>query len=479
MRTKPEPLTTRQIGLVLAATLFSGSIAAWLGAITPRTSSAVRQQAQSIDILTEKTPNDNWQFFLLTSVGCLAGGALVVSRREFFDPATLRDDAIETVQALTSHSNYLLAGGMQQVAKTALTSPPAKKGKEVILKALPPAIVSTAEKLSGDKRWFLDWVGFKKGLGGQSWQCNFVIGLPGSGKSTVVNEIIIGFIRFTEGTGQLRIFDINYGKPDDLGRVNTWMDLPLNQIVEAQFDRIHAGINAVWEELESRRQQAIKVASEGGKESLKFTPLLCVIDELPALMNAAEQRGLDDEIKAKIADILTMGRGYRVKLLLISQMLAVGSIALSKAQQQQVNKLVLGTAALDPDIINRIPGASTDELRAQLEPLLKQKKRACVVQYGASLPEIRIIPSIDVKSHRIRVSATDPDEVWWRETWKGDIRERVEALAKSYALGEIKSPLKSDILPLFGITNMSTDERYKRFVRPVWNKLVNDFKAGE
>jgi hypothetical protein len=403
---------------------------------------------------------------------------LIVSRKEFFDPSTLRDDAIGTILALTSHSNYLLAGGLQATAKVALTSPPAKKGKEVILRVIPTPIKSLAEKLSDDKRWFVEWAGFKKGLGGQSWQCNFVVGLPGSGKTTVVNEIVIGFIRFTEGTGHLRIFDINYGKPDDNGRVNDWMGLPLTQIVEADFDRILAGINAVWDELEKRRQKAVKVASAGSKESLNFTPYLCVIDELPALMNAAKQRGVEDEIKDKIADILTMGRGYRVKLLLISQMLAVGSIALSKAQQQQVNKLILGTSALDSDVTNRMPGNS-DELKAELEPLLKQKKRACIVQYGASIPEVRIIPIIDVKAHRIRVSASDPEELWWEQIYQGEIKEKVEELAMLYAKGEIRSPLKSEVLPLFGVTNVSTDERYKRFIKPVWTALLEQFKTEE
>ncbi|QIZ73014.1 hypothetical protein [Oxynema aestuarii] len=477
-RTKPDPLTTRQLGLLLAATLFSGSIAAWIASLTPQTTSAVRQTQGAIDVLTERTPNDNWGFFLGTSIACLAGGSLILSRKEFFDPSTLRDDAISTILALTSHSNYLLAGGLQATAKIALTSPPAKKGKEVVLRVIPPQLKSAAEKLSGDRKWFVEWAGFRKGLGGQSWQCNFVVGLPGSGKTTVVNEIIVGFIRFSEGTGQLRIFDINYGKPDDSGRVNTWMGLPLNQIVEAQFDRIHAGINAVWDELEKRRQQAIKVASDGGKQTLNFTPLLCVIDELPALMNTAKQHEVDEEIKEKIADILTMGRGYRVKLLLISQMLAVGSVALTKAQQQQVNKLILGTSALDADIINRIPGTAQD-LRGEIEPLLKQKKRACVVQFGASLPEVRVIPEIDIKAHRVRVCATDPDEVWWRETWTGETRKRVEELARSYANGEIKSPLKGEVISLFNITNMSRDERYKRFVSPVWNELVNQHKTEQ
>ena len=230
-----------------------------------------------------------------------------------------------------------------------------------------------------------------------------------------------------------------------------------------------------WKSAASKR---LRSPSDGGKQTLNFTPLLCVIDELPALMNTAKQHEVDEEIKEKIADILTMGRGYRVKLLLISQMLAVGSVALTKAQRQQVNKLVLGTSTLDPDIINRIPGTAQD-LRGEIEPLLKQKKRACVVQFGASLPEIRVIPEIDIKAHRVRVCATDPDEVWWRETWTGETRKRVEELAQSYATGEIKSPLKGEVLPLFGITNMSTDERYKRFVRPVWNSLINQHKPEQ
>lgn len=476
MRTKPAPLTARQIGLVLAGTLFAGAIAAWLGAISPKTSSAVRQTQGAIDVLTERSPNENWGFFLGTSLACLAGGALVVSRREFFDPSTLREDVLETLQALTSHSNYLLAGGMQTVVKAALTSPPAKKGKEVVLRVLPPAIVSTAEKLSGN-RWFMEFMGFAKGADrGQAWQCNFIVGFPGSGKTTLTNEIICGFIKFTDGNGLLRIFDINYGKPDDNGVVNDWMGLPLGQIVEADFHRIFQGLQASWHELEARRKQAIKSASSGSKKPLKFQPMLIVLEELPALFNAAKNADMEDELNRIIADILTMGRGYRIKLLILSQMLAVGSTGLSKAQQQQINKLILGSAGLDPDILNRIPGASGDELKAEIKPLLKQKKRAAIVQFGASLPEIRVVPKLDTTKHRIKVSVTDPDELWWREVWGADVREKVENLAQSYATGEIKSPLKTEIIPLFGISNMSTDERYKKFVKPVWEALVSQYK---
>lgn len=325
-----------------------------------------------------------------------------------------------------------------------------------------------------------DWVpGFLK-------RSKLVCGVTRSGKTTFfLHEIANFFERYPDG--HLTICDLNYGKPDEDGNINTWFDLPRDRFVRVCYEEIYDSIKGEWEELERRKKVAIANAS-GPKKPLHFQRRKLLIDEVIAVINEAKRRdkqkpsGEPKELpylQSWIGDLLYQGLGYQLECTFGLQSMAVGENGLNLAMQEQLNVLLLGATAINTQNVARLPGIrDAVALIDKLKQIRSQPgcKYAAIAKIGTDEPTIKIIPHIDVSQIELQLPQIEmfsAEEMWWVEACTDEFYQWMKEQAIAYVNGG-KSPLKA-IAKKLGIETRANDPKYKLF-KESWDQLLVEVK---
>ena len=120
--------------------------------------------------------------------------------------------------------------------------------------------------------------------------------------------------------------------------------------------------------------------------------------------------------------------------------------------------------------------SNADEIESQVTALQKAGHRVAIAQLGESSPEVVVIPDL---SHlkNVKLSHRDPLADWWRGAWTAEVEQWAALQAALYVKGEIGSPLKP-LAAKLGIQTLNSDARYTQYLKPTWEQILTNAKAG-
>ena len=244
----------------------------------------------------------------------------------------------------------------------------------------------------------------------------------GGGKTYwLVNEVArLDLTEYFRKGGYLAICDRDYGKEgNNWGGLPQWTEVNPQGIIFTELVNCYEQIIKAADELE-RRNQINK-----SNPSQTWQPYTLYVDEFASLI---DDFNTDDELitalsvsgsKAKdpksaainaLKKILIRGRGYNVKVVLISQGASVGMMGLNTEEKAQLNMLALNpkTKFAIKDLAN---GIEADQLLAECERYRSMGLRPAVL--GTS-DQVRVVVIPELSMPRFDLSAVqrDPVHVW-------------------------------------------------------------------
>ena len=309
-------------------------------------------------------------------------------------------------------------------------------------------------------------------------QSKMIVGQSGAGKTPTMLYELYTFIKSSNGKGKVTICDVNYGKPT-MGKPNNWLGLPRKRFIRNTVDGLYEAIEEYWDELQYRKSYAADLADRGSNVAPGFTPWLLMIDEgNVSLSQLAANKELGDRAMEMIGDLLFEARSYGITITIAVQTPAVEETKINRAKLGQLNFLVLGESAVDPEILGKIPGMGSqkDSLIEQVKELRKRKegKYSAVVKRCGQSPAfaVKVVPTINTDD--LKVSLPANYELPWIERVKDDVGAEIEDLAKKYSAKEIKSPWKK-ILAIAGLNQNAKSrepEKYQQ-LRDYWEGLCS------
>lgn len=323
-----------------------------------------------------------------------------------------------------------------------------------------------AERLLQDDQWFPEFTRRSK----------LVVGNTGDGKTRWQLYDVANFLQ-SHPEGYLTIIDLDYGSSHEGSEPNYWFGLPRERYIRVTYEEARDAILDEYEIMLERVERARNQQSIPEDKQWRFLG----IDEAIAVLREAKIRAsrvrgsseLTDLINA-ISELLFRGLKQRIKVSFGLQVLAVGETGLSLALQKQNNVILLGSAALDRDNLSRIGCQAIDEIIEQV----KQMRSLPGCQYAAVVRQrgeisVQVVPYINVSDIEIDLDDdNEPDEVevWWQSVYTEKARMWLRMLAERHLAGEIKSPLKTEICPYFGIAKpLRSDPKYVR-VSDAWDE---------
>lgn len=295
----------------------------------------------------------------------------------------------------------------------------------------------------------------------------WIVGKTGAGKTTIAKAAIVASLE-AQPDLQLTICDINYGKPGDGGRVNTWMDAPV-QCIRKNLDEAIATVDAHHAELE-RRKQLCQQAAIAHTATPKLEPWLIVLDEWDSLQEDANAQ-TKGEFGRQVRSLLKQGRGYRMQVVLIGQVLAVGESGISEATRGQLSALMLGKTCTDASQVKRFE-SDTARLVGFCEAIAKAGRRPGIIQLGDAPPSAFVVPDLgwvgDVRL--VAPEQTDPDAEWWAAS----LTDERDAAARAIA-SDGQPNARKRVAALFGLSKISNaNRRYAEFLKPYFEELTSE-----
>lgn len=449
---------------------------------TPEGGQVVQQYLERYRI-----PNPNQKFFIVGAALCLvsAGTLSIVTfddegeKYSVLTSDSLGDDFAETVETL-SHNFSFLVGELAKLGahKAFLTGE--KTLNLVYLKLTPPQLRNAIEEKLNDLTWIEQIL--KKSI--------FLVAKTRDGKTTILKFLILKFIE--AGKGTFLICDINYGKPNEEGEINDWMQMPIG-FIKSEFDEVFAAIESYQQELEYRRktykayaQAKAQNASEKELATLKARlheePFLLILEEWIATANEAERRGTLDKVISQVEDGLVMGLGYRMPIIVVAQTLAVGETHITLAMRDQLAIIVLENQAQKIKELNALGCEDAKATKEQVTALRRKGKRVAVVGMGVSDPAVRIVPNLSSLKN-VRIAQADPNQQWWQKTYTRENQEWLRQKAIAVAKGErgaspISSKNSDELKARFGIKPDNSEPKYTKYLRPEWERLLKQAKEG-
>jgi hypothetical protein len=311
-----------------------------------------------------------------------------------------------------------------------------------------------------------------------------ICGDTGSGKTTLQLYDVANFLN-KHPEGHLTICDLDYGSSHEGSEPNYWFHLPQDRYIRKTYE---ATRDAIFEEFDILEKRA-ELSSEGKGENWQWRML--AIDEAISVFRRAKQvaelaeRGTEEKkeftrLSHAIGELLYRGLKQRIKVSFGCQALEVGETGLSLAQQRQVNVILLGANALDSDSLGRVGVENKDAMKSKL----RQTRRIPGCQYAAVVRDrgevaVRVVPKIDPSAITIDVLQDQVDELerWWASVFTEEVKQWMLGLAGQHVSGVIKSPLKTEICPRFGIQKaLLNDPKYCK-VAEAW-KWAKNYVSG-
>jgi len=425
-----------------------------------------------------ETPNRSKGLYL----GAIAGSviaciALARAKDEKGDHliklSTLSDDIGEATKILANNATCSLEFvslrgikflfGKQSVARN------------IVVKALPVQLVDRLSEAVTQKDWFAQFLAERRHY--------LICGSTGDGKSMLLNAIIIEFLKRANGNtnadgtskDRLSICDINYGKRDDQGNLNTWMDLD-RAFISAKTDEIMATVRSVVDELRIRRQADIDSATAKSKGDTKEHErleaiaakrgnILLVVEEYMSTRKSLKAipdigKELLQEFDNTLNEILLYGRGYGVKALIILQYLNATDNGINLGERDQMCIILLKSMAIQAKQVEKISDNPQD-LVLQFTEALKKFKYLALVQFGGANPKIRKIPDLSWVKDISLQSPFDPVSDWWNQIWTESNQQWIIDTIESGKSPTSSNPeIRAEFKARFKVELSTNDARY-------------------
>ncbi|MBD2106696.1 hypothetical protein [Nodosilinea sp. FACHB-13] len=165
-----------------------------------------------------------------------------------------------------------------------------------------------------------------------------ILGDTGDGKTQLLNYLAAAFLQ-AHPQGKLQIGDLDYGSSHGDAPPNTWMGLPVGNVVMIEHHDILAAIIDAGEEVQ-RRSRATKRAAAAGEPAPKFEPQLLLIDEWVSFLSEVDKDHREPLAKA-LNDIVIRGKKQDVFAFLACHDASVKSLGIDQAKLSRWNVLAL------------------------------------------------------------------------------------------------------------------------------------------
>jgi hypothetical protein len=424
-----------------------------------------------------ENPNRSKNLLLMAiASSVIAGIALARAKNEGGDrliqKATLSDDISSTSKLLTNNAVCGLEFVSFRGAKFLFGKQ--SVARNIAVKVLPVEIRDRLSEAITQKDWFAQFLAERRHY--------LICGSTGDGKSMLLNAIIIEFLKRANGNtnadgtskDRLSICDINYGKRDDQGNLNTWMDLD-RAFISATTDELMATVRSVVDELRIRRQADIDSATAKSKGDTKEHErleaiaakrgnILLVIEEHMSTRRSllAVDKEVLKEFDNALNEILLYGRGYGVKCLIVLQYLNANDNGINLGERDQMCIILLKSMAVQAKQVEKISD-NPQELVLQFSEALKKFKYLALVQFGGATPKIRKIPDLSWVSGVSLQSPSDPVSDWWNQIWtEANQQWIVNTLETGTSPLSSAKEVRSEFKARFKVELSNDDARYVR-----------------
>lgn len=267
-----------------------------------------------------------------------------------------------------------------------------------------------------------------------SWLAKFkkkagiITGITGDGKTTFLLSLVRDYIE--SGGNHLRISDIDYLMSHEGSEPNDWFGLPENDFISTTYEAILQDLRRFSKLFDDR----IKEQRNNKESSKKWKWALHVIDEFPGFIAEAKDRGDYDEVVAMIKKLLNRGLKGRIRCAYGAQNLSFTDSGISLSAQESFNIVLLGSAALNENYLERIGVKNSkkrNELIEQVKALRAKGKYVAIVRIE-QVVSIEILPDLSgVGNFRY----VDPFQKWVN-TITEDTINYVKEFAKTYTPGD-------------------------------------------
>ncbi len=398
-----------------------------------------------------ETPNRNKGLFLSAIAGSVIAGISLVKAKDangnrLINEATLSDDIRSTANLLANNAacsaEFVSFRGVEFLfGKQSVI-------RNLVFKVLPVEIRDFVTAKVTRKNWLDDLL--------KEARHYVICGATGDGKSVLLNFILLSFLKRAllpenlnpDGSprDRLAISDINYGKPDDNGDINTWMDID-REFLSVNIDEIMAVGRSIVAELKDCQKAGVLAAEaksrgdieeyEKQKRLTKKGNFLWIVEELIATRASMDAETLKefDEIRQEIR---LFGRGYGFKICEVLQYLNSNDDGINLGQRQNICIILLKSMASNADTVKKVFNNHV-ELAARFNVYRKKFKYLAMVQLGGQEPQILQLLDLSWVKGITLQSPSNPVDDWWSEVWTND---NFQWIVDTWASG--KSPLSSN-----------------------------------
>lgn len=472
----PSP---KQAAICAIASLALNAWLLWSASMFPDVTCGITEfNAKGEPVISRiENPNRSKNLLLMAiASSVIAGIALARAKNEGGDrliqKATLSDDISSTSKLLTNNAVCGLEFVSFRGAKFLFGKQ--SVARNIAVKVLPVEIRDRLSEAITQKDWFAQFLAERRHY--------LICGSTGDGKSMLLNAIIIEFLKRANGNtnadgtskDRLSICDINYGKRDDQGNLNTWMDLD-RAFISATTDELMATVRSVVDELRIRRQADIDSATAKSKGDTKEHErleaiaakrgnILLVIEEHMSTRRSllAVDKEVLKEFDNALNEILLYGRGYGVKCLIVLQYLNANDNGINLGERDQMCIILLKSMAVQAKQVEKISD-NPQELVLQFSEALKKFKYLALVQFGGATPKIRKIPDLSWVSGVSLQSPSDPVSDWWNQIWtEANQQWIVNTLETGTSPLSSAKEVRSEFKARFKVELSNDDARYVR-----------------
>ncbi|MGJ3244918.1 MAG: ATP-binding protein [Elainellaceae cyanobacterium] len=382
-----------------------------------------------------------------------------------FDPRDLRADLPDTAILLAEAVNRAFAGSLGD-ASNVLFSQSKKAGRKLYTAIPENPVKNWLDTSINDQSWFKAFLKAPH---------NWVTGKTGAGKTYLTLALLSDWLE-SNPRGCVTICDLAYGGPNEAGVLNDWLGIKATN-VKSSIEDVEAAVEAEWKECQRRKEHCETLARQGKKViDIKFSKRLIIIDEWDTTV--AEAGGKNSELLKNVKSLLKFSRKYGFKVILVGQTIATGDTDISEAVRNQLAILIAGRNATKTDEVAKLKAENTSALISSAKKLQQADKRPAIVQLEKEDPKTVVVPDLSYVNEieLIDQNSNELDQ-WWQEVCTPEKRKQAFELAERYVSGEIKSPLKSKILPLFGLSKPDgSDPKYIKYIRPLWEEAQEKAK---